>query len=188
MERVGDDGDCSRRVRPARPRSFAAGLRRRYHPRPAHATIAATGRLNLESRAVTADARFVGNAAVVERWLASSDDDWPTEDDLAALLDPDVRLVGAPSLVNPSGDLPAMVAGPTATVACWRGSSYGTRDHVAVGCTVVTRLRWTRQIAIAAGPWPVGTPPRPPASPGTGCAERRRGSRGSSGTTATSRW
>ena len=35
--------------------------------------------------------------------------------------------------------------------------SYEVRDHVVSGETVVTRMRWTGELAIDAGPWPAGT-------------------------------
>ena len=35
--------------------------------------------------------------------------------------------------------------------------SYEVRDHVASGDIVVTRMRWSGELAIDAGPWPAGT-------------------------------
>jgi SnoaL-like domain len=35
--------------------------------------------------------------------------------------------------------------------------SYEVRDHVASGDTVVTRMRWSAELAADAGPWPAGT-------------------------------
>jgi hypothetical protein len=41
--------------------------------------------------------------AVVERFLAAFDRRWPTEDELAELLTPDVRFVERANLFNPGG-------------------------------------------------------------------------------------
>jgi SnoaL-like domain len=35
--------------------------------------------------------------------------------------------------------------------------TYEVRDHVADDDTVATRMRWSGELAVAAGPWPAGT-------------------------------
>jgi ketosteroid isomerase-like protein len=100
------------------------------------------------------------NAAVVERFLASLDRRWPTEEELAEVLAPDVVFVERPNLVNPTGgerDAAAMRAGLEAGRALLAWQSYEVRDHVESGDTVVTRMRWNGEIAIDAGPWAAGT-------------------------------
>jgi ketosteroid isomerase-like protein len=100
------------------------------------------------------------NIAVVERFLAALTHRWPTEQELAELLDPDVRFVERPNLVNPTGserDAEATRAGLQAGKKLLAWQSYDIRDHVAEGDIVVTRMRWTGELAIDAGPWPAGT-------------------------------
>jgi ketosteroid isomerase-like protein len=101
-----------------------------------------------------------GNVAVVERFLAAFDRRWPTEAELDELLAPDVRFVERPNLVSPRGgerDAAAIRAGVEAgrTLLAWQ--RYEVRDHVASGDVVVTRMRWSGELAIDAGPWPKGT-------------------------------
>jgi ketosteroid isomerase-like protein len=101
------------------------------------------------------------NIEVVERWLAAFDRRWPTEDDLAALLAPDVVFVERPNLLNPVGgerDAAAMRAGIARGPELLAWQTYEVRDHVAAGDTVVTRIRWSGELAVDAGPWPAGTP------------------------------
>jgi hypothetical protein len=96
----------------------------------------------------------------VERFLASFDRRWPTEYELAELLAPDVRFVERPNLVSPIGserDAPALRAGIAAGRQLLAWQTYEVRDHVAEGDTVVTRMRWTGELAIDAGTWPRGT-------------------------------
>jgi len=100
------------------------------------------------------------NIEVVERWLAAFDRRWPTEDDLAALLAPDVVFVERPNLLNPVGgerDAAAMRAGIARGPELLAWQTYQVRDHVAVGDTVVTRMRWSAELSVDAGPWPAGT-------------------------------
>ena len=76
------------------------------------------------------------NIEVVERWLAAFDRRWPTEDDLAALLAPDVVFVERPNLLNPVGgerDAAAMRAGIARGPELLAWQTYQVRDHVAVG-------------------------------------------------------
>jgi ketosteroid isomerase-like protein len=100
------------------------------------------------------------NIEVVERWLAAFDRRWPTEDDLAALLAPDVVFVERPNLLNPVGgerDAAAMRAGIARGPELLAWQTYQVRDHVAVSDTVVTRMRWSAELSVDAGPWPAGT-------------------------------
>ena len=100
------------------------------------------------------------NIAVVERFLDAFDGRWPDRRDLDELLDQDVRFVERPNLVNPVGgerDANAMRAGIEAgkTLLAWQ--SYEVRDHLSSGDTVVTRFRWTGELAVDVGPWVAGT-------------------------------
>ena len=100
------------------------------------------------------------NVAVVERFIAALDRRWPTEDELAELLAPEVRLVERPNLINASGserDAAAIREGLAAGRKLLAWQSYEVRDHVASGDTVVTRMRWSGELAVDAGPRPAGT-------------------------------
>jgi ketosteroid isomerase-like protein len=100
------------------------------------------------------------NVAVVERFLAAFDRRWPTEEELGELLAPDVRFVERPNLVSPGGserDAASMRAALEAGRQLLVWQSYEVRDHVASGDTVVTRMRWSGEIAVDAGPWRAGT-------------------------------
>jgi ketosteroid isomerase-like protein len=100
------------------------------------------------------------NVAVVERFLAAFDRRWPTEAELADLLAPDVRFVERPNLVGPKGserDAAAMRAGVEAGRALLAWQRYEVRDHVASGDVVVTRMRWSGELAVDARPWRKGT-------------------------------
>lgn len=102
----------------------------------------------------------VGNVDVVERFLAAFDRRWPDEDELAELLAPDVRFVERPNLLSPGGserDAAAMRAGIEIGRRLLAWQSYEVRDHVASGDTVVTRMRWSGELAVDAGAWPAGT-------------------------------
>jgi SnoaL-like protein len=93
----------------------------------------------------------VENVDAVERFLRAFDRRWPSEDELAALIAPDIRFIERPNLINPAGserDAAAMHAGLE------QGRR---RDHVPCGDTVVTRMRWHGELALDAGPWPAGT-------------------------------
>jgi ketosteroid isomerase-like protein len=100
------------------------------------------------------------NVAVVERFLAAFDRRWPSEDDLAELLAPEVRFVERPNLINPAGserDAAAIRAALAVGRQLLAWQSYEIRDHVASGDTVVTRMRWSGELAVDAGPWPAGS-------------------------------
>ena len=100
------------------------------------------------------------NIEVVERWLAAFDRRWPTEEELTALLAPDVVFVERPTLLSPSGsvrDAAAMRAGIASGPELLAWQAYDVRDHVASGDTVVTRMRWSGELAVDAGAWTAGT-------------------------------
>lgn len=100
------------------------------------------------------------NIAVVECFLAAFDRRWPTADELDGLLSSDVRFVERPNLINPAGserDADQMRAGLEAGRQLLAWQSYEPRDHIADGDTVVTRMRWSGELAVDAGPLPAGT-------------------------------
>jgi ketosteroid isomerase-like protein len=100
------------------------------------------------------------NVEVVERFLAAFDRRWPADDELAELVGPDVRFTERPNLINPGGserDHAAIRAALEAGRRLLAWQSYEVRDHVASGDTVVTRMRWSAELAADAGPWPAGT-------------------------------
>jgi ketosteroid isomerase-like protein len=100
------------------------------------------------------------NVATVQRWLDVFNAGWPTEDDLDELITPDVRFIQRPNLVDPTGsdrDAAATRAGLQAGRALLAWQRYEVRDHLPAGDTVVSRFRWTGQLAIDAGPWVKGT-------------------------------
>jgi ketosteroid isomerase-like protein len=104
--------------------------------------------------------RTAENVAHVERFLAAFDRRWPTETELAQLLTPDVRFVERPNLVSPAGgerDAHAMRAGIEAGRRLLAWQRYEVRDHLAHGDVVVTRMRWTGELAVDAGGWATGT-------------------------------
>jgi hypothetical protein len=97
---------------------------------------------------------------VVEQFVASFDRRWPGEDELSELFAPGVRFIERPNLVNPAGserDLAAIHAGIEAGRRLLAWQSYEVRDRVVEGETVVTRMRWTGELAVDAGTWPAGT-------------------------------
>src|SRR5262245_44564382 len=100
------------------------------------------------------------NVDTVERFLAAFDRRWPTEEELAEVLAPDVRFVERPNLVNPTGterDAAAMREGLEKGRQLLAWQTYEVRDHVVSGDTVVTRMRWSAEIAVDAGPLAAGT-------------------------------
>jgi ketosteroid isomerase-like protein len=100
------------------------------------------------------------NIEVVERFLAAFDRRWPTEEELAKLVAPDVRFVERPNLISPAGnerDAAAMRAGLERGRQLLAWQTYDVRDHLARGDTVITRIRWSGELAVDAGPWPAGT-------------------------------
>ncbi len=100
------------------------------------------------------------NAARVERFLAAFDQRWPTDAELDELLTADVRFVERPNLVNPAGserDAQAVRDGIAAGRKLLAWQRYDVRDHLPQESVVVTRMRWTGELAIDAGPWKAGT-------------------------------
>ena len=100
------------------------------------------------------------NIDVVDRFLAAFTLRWPTEDELAALVAPDVVFVQRPNLLSPAGstsDAAAIRDGIAQGRELLAWQAYEVRDHVASGDTVVTRMRWEGELAIDAGPWPAET-------------------------------
>jgi ketosteroid isomerase-like protein len=100
------------------------------------------------------------NVATVQRFLDAFNDGWPTEEDLDELVTADVRLIVRPNLVDPSGsdrDAATTRAGLQAGRALLAWQRYEVRDHLPSGDTVVTRMRWSGELAIDAGAWTKGT-------------------------------
>jgi hypothetical protein len=100
------------------------------------------------------------NLDCVLAFIAAFDRRWPEEDEIRALLAPDVRFVQRPNLVSPTGsesDLTAIVAGVSAGRQLLAWQSYEVRDHIEQDDRVVVRMRWTGELAIDAGPWTRGT-------------------------------
>src|SRR5262245_32248959 len=90
------------------------------------------------------------NIEVVEQFLSAFDRRWPTEDELAELVAPEVRVVERPNLFNPAGserDAAAMRAALERGRQLLAWQSYEVRDHLAGGDTVVTRMRWRASLA-----------------------------------------
>jgi len=106
------------------------------------------------------DENTAANVELVERWLNAFDRRWPDERELDELLADDVCFIQRPNLISPSGsvsDAAATRAGVDAGRKLLAWQSYEVRDHVASGDTVVTRMRWSGELAVDAGPWPAGT-------------------------------
>src|SRR3954471_1579443 len=103
---------------------------------------------------------YARNVATVQRFLDAFNNGWPTEEDLDELVAPDVRLIDRPNLVNPTGsdrDAATMRAGMQAGRALLAWQRYDVRDHLAFDDTVVTRMRWSGELAVDAGAWTKGT-------------------------------
>lgn len=101
------------------------------------------------------DAAVAANVAVVERWLGSFDRRWPSPQDLDELLAADIVFVERPNMLKPAGDErdgEGMRTGIEMGRKLMAWQTYEVRDHVADGDTVVTRMRWTGELAIDAGP------------------------------------
>ena len=93
-------------------------------------------------------------------FIAAFDRRWPTEEELRAVLTPEVRFVQRPNLVSPSGsesDFAAIVAGVTAGRQLLAWQSYEVRDHISQDDRVAIRMRWRGELAVDAGPLKQGT-------------------------------
>ena len=104
--------------------------------------------------------RTAENIAQVERFLAAFDRRWPSDNELVELLGADVRFIQRPNLVSPAGaerDARAMRADIEAGRRLLAWQRYEVRDHVAQGDLVVTRMRWSGELAVDVGPWTTGT-------------------------------
>jgi ketosteroid isomerase-like protein len=100
------------------------------------------------------------NVEVVQRFLAAFERRWPQEDELAELLAPDAVFVERPNLFSPLGserDATAMREALEKARELLAWQSYEIRDHIARDEVVVTRMRWSGELAQTAGPWPAGT-------------------------------
>jgi SnoaL-like domain len=100
------------------------------------------------------------NIRRVDRFLGCFNRRWPTDDELAELLAPDVRFTERPNLVSPAGserDAATLRAGIAAGRELLAWQAYEVRDHIAHQNTVVTRMRWTGELAVDAGSWTRGT-------------------------------
>ncbi len=109
---------------------------------------------------MTSQTTTTSNVEIVERFLAAFDRRWPGEEELTELLAEDVCLVERPNLVNPRGstrDAAAMRSALEAGRALLAWQAYRVLGHLATGDTVVTRLRWSGELAVDAGAWPAGT-------------------------------
>jgi ketosteroid isomerase-like protein len=109
---------------------------------------------------MTSTSDHARNVDVVERFLACFDHRWPTEAELDELIRPDVTFVERPNLISPTGserDADAIRSGVEAGRRMLAWQSYKARDHIVAGDSVVTRMRWEGELAVAAGQWPAGT-------------------------------
>src|SRR3954447_16957975 len=157
--------DALRHLRVQRPR----GARRRQHLADGvRVARADTGGRGANRRAggargrvtATDEGQQAGTVDVVERFLAAFDHRWPTPEELDGLLSPEVTMTERPNLLKPAGgtrNAAGVRAGVEAGKALLAWQSYEPRDHVAEADTVVTRMRWTGELAVDAGPWPAGT-------------------------------
>jgi hypothetical protein len=93
-------------------------------------------------------------------FVGAFDRRWPAEDEIHALLAPDVRFIERPNLVNPAGserDLEAILGGIEAGKKLFAWQSYTVRDHLAADDRVFLRMRWEGELGADAGPWSRGT-------------------------------
>src|SRR5690242_10596190 len=109
---------------------------------------------------VVSDPALAANVAVVERWLACFDRRWPTAADLDELLTEDVRFLERPNLFAPDGGergRDGMQAGIAAAHGLLSWQRFEVLGHVAAGDVVVTRMRWSLELAIDVGALAAGT-------------------------------
>ncbi len=97
---------------------------------------------------------------LVERWLGAFDDGWPSDELLDELLAPGVRFLERPNVFNQAGsdrDRATMLAGVDIGRSLLASQRFEPLAHVVDGDTVVTRMRWTGELAKDAGPYRAGT-------------------------------
>ncbi len=98
--------------------------------------------------------------ALVERWLACFDDAFPTEAELDDILTPDARFLERPNIFNQDGsdrDRATMLMGIEIGRSLLARQHFEPLTHVVEGDVVVTRMRWSGELAKDAGPFRAGT-------------------------------
>lgn len=98
--------------------------------------------------------------ALVERWLACFDGRFPDGEELDEILAPDARFLERPNVFNQDGsdrDRVTMLAGIEVGRSLLTSQHFEPIAHVVEGDTVVTRMRWTGELAKDAGPFRAGT-------------------------------
>ncbi|GAA4935686.1 SnoaL-like protein [Actinomycetospora succinea] len=99
-------------------------------------------------------------AATVRRFYALTTDPDATEDDLAALLDADVRIVEHPNLVTPLGaerDRSQTLAGRRAGREVMARQAFEVHDVLVDGEHAAVRATWRGTVGVARGPLAAGT-------------------------------
>ncbi len=108
----------------------------------------------------TAETDRAASIALVERWLGSFDDGWPSEQELDEMLAPDVRFLERPNIFNQAGsdrDRATMLRGLEVGRSLLSTQRFEPLAHVVDGDVVVTRMRWSGELAADAGPFRAGT-------------------------------
>lgn len=98
--------------------------------------------------------------ALVERWLGSFDDGWPTDAELDEMLTPDVRFLERPNIFNQAGsdrDRATMLTGLEVGRSLLSAQRFEPLAHLYDGDVVATRMRWSGELAQDAGPFRAGT-------------------------------
>lgn len=92
---------------------------------------------------------------LIDRWLDAVTDPARPLDDIAGLLDPEVRFIERPNRINPDGtdrDLTAMLQGVTAGRRLLAWQRFDRRSHdVIADDRVVSRARWQGEVAREVG-------------------------------------
>ncbi len=97
---------------------------------------------------------------IVERWLGCFDEGWPSDETFDELLTPDVRFLERPNIFNQEGsdrDRASMLHGLEVGRSLLASQRFEPLAHVVEGDVVVTRMRWTGELAKDAGPFRAGT-------------------------------
>ena len=113
----------------------------------------------METQTIQDPARAVA-VALVERWLGSFDDGWPTDAELGEMLTPDVRFLERPNIFNQAGsdrDRETMLRGLEVGRSLLSAQRFEALAHVVEGDVVATRMRWSGELAVDAGPFRAGT-------------------------------